>query len=103
MIHNHEPLIKAFGNGFQITFPNRYTVIVKNGIGAKCTQTKTDDDPAAVIIAARFGGNKSPDAEVEIYDSRKVNISTKFGEENSLGFVTPLALIDLLYTVSRLK
>ena len=34
-ILNHQPTIKCFGNGFQLTFPNKYTIVVKNGIGTK--------------------------------------------------------------------
>jgi hypothetical protein len=100
---NHEPAIKSFANGFQITFPNKYTVIVKNGIGALCTQSKKDDDPASMLMASRFGGSSSPDAEVEIYNPAKENISDKFGEPNALSFVTPIALVNLLYIVSNLR
>jgi hypothetical protein len=102
-IINHEPLIKCYGNGFQITFNNKYTVIVKSGIGAKCTQKHIDDDPASMIMASRFGGAASPDAEVEIYNPKKVNVSDKFGEANSLGFVTPAQLVNILYLVSSLS
>lgn len=102
-IINHEPVIKSFINGFQITFPNKYTVIVKNGLGARCTQTKKDDDPASMLMNSRFGGSSSPDVEVEIYDPAKRNISDKFGEPHSLPFVTPMALADLIYIVSNLK
>ena len=47
---NHEPVIKSFANGFQITFPNRYTVVVKNGLGAKCTQTKNSTSDTIVCV-----------------------------------------------------
>jgi hypothetical protein len=100
---NHEPMFKCYGNGFQITFPNKYTVIVKNGLGAKCTQKEVSDDPAAVLLASRFGGNSGPDVEVEVYSPAKQNITNKFGEVNSLGFVTPLELVNLLYICSGLK
>lgn len=100
---NHEPVIKTFGNGFQITFPNLYTVIAKNGIGTKSTQTKNLEDVSEVIMASRFGGNASPDIEVEVFDPKKNNITDKFGEVESLGFVTTIQLVNLLYIVSSLK
>jgi hypothetical protein len=100
---NHEPLIKTFGNGFQITFANRYTVLVKNGLGAQCTQTKSIEDTTAMIMASRLGGNSGPDVEVEVYDPTKQNITSKFGDANGLGFVTPFELVNLLYIVSGLK
>jgi len=100
---NHEPTIKAFGNGFQITFPNKYTIFVKIGPGAKCTQTKTSTDPAEMLMSARFGGNYGPDCEVEIYAPNKTNITEKFGTVNSLEFVSTLELANLIYIVSSLK
>jgi hypothetical protein len=100
---NHTPMLKTFGNGFQITFPNKYTLIAKNGIGTKTTQTKTEDDIASVVMASRFGGNVSPDSEVEIYDPKKNNITEKFGEKDSLGFVSTIELINLMYIVSNLR
>lgn len=100
---NHEPLIKAYGNGFQITFNSKYTVIIKNGIGAKCTQTKAPEDTTAMLLASRLGGNSGPDVECEIYDANNNNISLKFGEASSLGYVTPIQLVNLLYTVSNLR
>ena len=66
-IFNHEPVIKTYGNGMQITFPNKYTVVIKSGPGAACTQTKTATDPTEMLMASRFGGNYGPDVEVEIY------------------------------------
>jgi hypothetical protein len=102
-IHNYTPMIKTFGNGVQITFPNKYTVLIKNGIGAKCTQTKTANDVTDAMLAARFGGNYGPDVEVEIYDSSMKNISIHFGEEHSVGYVTVLELVNLLWVVSNLK
>jgi hypothetical protein len=56
-----------------------------------------------VLLASRFGGNSGPDVEVEIYSPAKQNITNKFGEINSLGFVTPLELVNLLYICSGLK
>ena len=100
---NHTPVIKSFANGFQFTFPNKYTVLIKNGVGAKCTQSKKDDDPASMLMASRFGGCAGPDCEVEIYDPKKINITDKFGEAGSIGFVTPLQLVNLLYVVSSLR
>jgi hypothetical protein len=100
---NHEPAVKIFANGFQITFPNKYIVIVKNGLNAKCTQSKKDDDPTSMMMASRFGGQTGPDVEVEVYDVKKTNITDKFGEPGSLGFVTPIQLINLLYVVSSLR
>jgi len=100
---NHEPVIKSFANGFQITFPNRYTIVVKNGLGAKCTQTKNVDDAASLLMASRFGGSSGPDVECEIFAPDRKNISDKFGEEFSLGYVTPIQLVNLLYVVSSLK
>lgn len=101
-ILNHQPTIKCFGNGFQLTFPNKYTIVVKNGIGTKSTQTKTADDAASMLMTARFGGNSTPDCEVEVYDKKKNNITDKFGEVHSIGFVTPLQLVNLLYIISNL-
>lgn len=100
---NHAAAVKTFGNGFQITFPNKYTVIVKNGLGTKTTQLKTEDDLASVVMNSRFGGNLSPDVEVEIYDPKKINITDKFGESFSLGFVTTIELINLMFIVSNLR
>lgn len=102
---NHEPIIKIFGNGMQVTFPNQYTLLIKNGLGANCTQTTNVDDPASMLMASRFGGNSGPDVEVEIYDTKGQNITNKFSEDASmsLGFVTPLELSNLFYIVSSLK
>lgn len=100
---NHEPIIRVFVNGFQITFPNRFTVLVKNGIGAKCSQKQAPEDSAELFLANRFGGTGSSDVEVEIYDPNKTNISEKFGESLALGFVTPIELVNLLYTVSNIR
>lgn len=102
-IINHQPNIKIFGNGFQITFPNKYTVLVKSGVGTKTTQSKKDDDLLAMVMSTRFGGANSPDVEVEVYDPNTKNITEKFGEEESLGFVNPIKLVNLLYVVSGLK
>jgi len=100
---NHQPLIKCFGNGFQITFPNKYSVVVKNGLGTKSTFSLEDKTDLHVIMGARFGGYMTPDCEVEVYDKNKSNITEKFGEANSLGYVSPIQLVDLLYVVSNLK
>jgi hypothetical protein len=97
---NHEPVIKSFGNGFQITFPNKYTLIAKNGLGANCTQTLKLDDAAEMLMASRFGANSGPDIECEVYAPSKQNISDKFG---NLGFVGPIQLVNLLYVISSLK
>ncbi len=97
------PCIKVFANGFQITFANLYTIIVKNGPGMKCTQSKTSSDIADVFMSYRFGGNSTPDVEIEIYSPSKENISDKFGEEGSVGYVTPYNLANLIYIVSSLK
>ena len=102
-ILNRQPVVKCFGNGFQLTFPNKYTVIVKNGMGTKSTFSLEDKSDLQVIMGARFGGYMTPDCEVEVYDKNKTNITDKFGEANSLGFVTPIQLVDLLYVVSNLK
>jgi hypothetical protein len=96
---NHEPVIKSFANGFQITFPSKYTVIVKLGPGAKCTQ-KVADDAASMLMNSRFGGHSSPDVEAEVFDAEKKNITSKFGD---LSFVTPIQLVNLLYVVSNLR
>lgn len=104
-IFNHEPVIKTYGNGMQITFPNKYTVVIKSGPGAACTQTKTATDPTEMLMASRFGGNYGPDVEVEIYDTKNQNITRKFtaSDNGILDFVTPLELANLLYIVSSLK
>jgi len=100
---NYEPIIRIFVNGFQITFPNQYTVLIKNGIGAKCTQRQAPEDSAELFLAKRFGGVGNSDVEVEIYSPSKENISSKFGENDSIGFVTPIELVNLLYIVSSLR
>lgn len=104
-IINHAPLIKTYGNGFQITFPNRYTLIAKNGLGAECTQLRDMEDVSEMFLTSRFGGNHGPDIEVEIYDTKTQNITSKFTNESTatLGFVTPMELVNLLYIVSNLK
>lgn len=99
---NHEPVIKTAPNGFQITFPNLYTIIIKNGYGAACTQTKDVKDVSDVYMASRTGSS-GPDVEVEIYDPKKTNISSKFGSDMHLEFVTPIELAHLMYIVSSLK
>lgn len=101
----HEPIIKVFVNGFQITFPNKYTVLVKNGMNAKCTQVQKFEDMAEIVAANRIGGSRSPDVEVEVYDEMQANITNKFGDakSDSLGFVGPVELINLLYIVSSLR
>ncbi len=102
---NHQTMFKTFANGFQITFPNLYTVIVKNGIGAKCTQKSDTADIAEMFMNSRFGGNVSPDVEVEVYDQNKNNISIKFSKDDpeSVGFVSMFELATLLYVVSNLR
>jgi hypothetical protein len=102
-IVNHEPIIKMFGNGMQITFPNRYSIVVKNGLGAKCTQTAEIEDAASLLMASRFGGCSGPDVEASVYDPNRKDITNKFGEPDGLGFVTPMQLVNLLYVVSSLK
>jgi hypothetical protein len=99
----HEPIFRTFVNGFQITFPNQFTVIVKNGPGAKCTQTQKIEDTAEMFLATRLGGGRGPDIEVEIYSPQQENISYRFGEKDSLGCVTPLELVNILYIVSSLR
>lgn len=105
-IVNHQPVFKTFVNGFQITFPNQYTVIIKNGIGANCTQKNNKEDVTELFLNSRFGGNSGPDVEVEIYDPNKKNVSQKFstkGELENLGFVSTFELATLIYIVSNLK
>ena len=80
-----------------------YTVIVKNGMGTKSTFSLEDKTDLHVIMGARFGGYMTPDCEVEVYDKNKNNITEKFGEANSVGYVSTLALVSLLYIVSGLK
>jgi hypothetical protein len=80
-----------------------YTVIVKNGMGTKSTFSLEDKTDLHVIMGARFGGYMTPDCEVEVYDKNRNNITEKFGEANSVGYVSPLALVSLLYIVSGLK
>jgi hypothetical protein len=99
----HEPIFRTFVNGFQITFPNQFTVIVKNGPGAKCTQTQKIEDTAEMFLATRLGGGRGPDVEVEIYSPQQENISYRFGEQDSLECVTPLELVNILYIVSSLR
>jgi hypothetical protein len=54
-------------------------------------------------MASRFGGSSGPDIECEIFAPDRKNISDKFGEEFSLGYVSPIQLVNLLYVVSSLK
>ena len=96
---NHEPVIKIFANGMQITFPNLYSLVIKIGMGTKSTQVNRIED-VADVFALRFGGQTGPDVEVEIYDPFKNNISEKFGSAGSIGFVTPMQLSDLMFIVS---
>ena len=104
-IFNHQPIIKTYGNGMQITFPNRYTIIVKTGPGAACTQTKTASDATDILMASRFGGNYGPDVEVEVYGKGNENVTQKFtaSGESVLGYVTPMQLVNLMYVISSLK
>lgn len=104
-IFNHQPIIKTYGNGMQITFPNKFTILIKTGPGAVCTQTKTASDTTEMLMASRFGGNYGPDVEVEIYNAKNENITRKFAASNEevLGFVTPMQLVNLMYIVSSLK
>ena len=101
----HEPCVQIFINGVQITFPNQYTILIKNGLSAKCTQTKQIDNTADMVIQTRFGGSRSPNVEVEVYDPKQNNISSKFGEKDSesIGYVTPVELTNLMYIISSLK
>lgn len=101
-IQNHQPVIRFFGNGMQITFPNKFSVIVKNGPGANCTQTKTITDAAELFLSSRFGGNYGPDVEAEVYDKKNVNVTSKFSQ-GDLTFLSAMQLVDLLYIVSNLK
>ena len=102
-IISHEPIIRIFVNGFQITFPNNCTVLIKNGPGAKCTQRHSSENPAELLLAKRFSGIGNSDVEVEVYDPKKNNVTDKFGEHDSLGFVTPIELVNLLYIISGLR
>jgi hypothetical protein len=102
-LQNHQPILKMFGNGFQITFPNKYSVVVKIGINTKSTQVQKIEDAADYLMAARYGGMYGPDCEVEVYDPVNKNITDKFGSETSLGFVTMQNLAVLMYTVSSLR
>jgi hypothetical protein len=99
---NHEPVFKSFGNGFQITFPNRYTVLVKHGIGTRSTLPPGTEPDVTTYISSRFGGNTSPDVEVEIYNPSKTNITHMFGEIHSLAFVSVSELARILFLVSNL-
>jgi len=103
MLDNHISLMKLFGNGIQITFPNRYTVVAKIGPGTNTTQMKKDEDLAATFFATRFGSNSSVDCEIEIFDANKNNITSKFGGSESIGHVSTMELANLLYLVSNLK
>lgn len=101
LLLNSFPFIKTYGNGFQLTFENLYSIVVKVGIGTKSTQTKKED--SEILLASRFGGNASPDMEVEIYSPNKINVSEKFGEIGSLGNVTTNELAQLIHIVSNLR
>lgn len=98
------PGIKIFVNGFQITFQNMYTVIVKNGPGSQCSSNAENiTDTADLLMAYKFGGNLSQDVEIEIYDPARKNVTESFGGQESMGYVTPFMLAHLMYVVSSLK
>lgn len=99
---NHQPTIRLFSNGVQITFNNLYTVVFKLGPGTKTSVQKSIED-VTDIIATRYGGHQSSDVEVEVYDPQKNNITNKFGEDLSLGYVSPIELCNLLFIVSSLQ
>lgn len=105
---NYLPNIKTYTNGFQITFENKYTCIVKTGPGTATTQppgNAADSTVEEMLLSKRFGGIQSYDVEVEVFSPNKQNITSKFSESNEgkLSFVTTNELIKLMYIISKLK
>lgn len=98
---NHEPTIRVFVNGMQITFPNKYTVLIKTGPGTKSTQSEPAEDTAELFMASRFGTKGNTCVQVEVYDPAKNNITIKFGEAHSLGYINTIELVNILYIVSN--
>ena len=103
-LRNEVPMIRTFSNGVQFTFPNYYSVLVKLGPNTRTNLlNKTDDDLASTFMA-RFGGFMSANAEAEVYDPTGTNITSKFESgSQSIGFLDPMRLVDLLYVVSNLS
>lgn len=106
-IRNEVPMIRTFANGVQFTFPNYYSVIFKLGPNTNTNLLNKTDDDLASSFMARFGGFISANAEAEVYDPAGNNITTKFASPGvtstqSLGYLDPMKLIDLLYIVSNL-
>jgi hypothetical protein len=102
-LRNEVPMIRTFANGVQFTFPNYYSVLFKLGPNTNTNLlNKTDDDLASTFMA-RFGGFMSANAEAEVYDPAGSNITSKFEPgKQSIGFLDPMRLVDLLYVVSNL-
>jgi hypothetical protein len=106
-IINYFPNIRTFTNGFQITFDNKYSCTIKIGPGTSTTQPK-ENAPTSIeetLLSKRFGGIQSIDAEVEVFNPNRMNISDKFIQTNEgkISFVTTNELIKLLYIISKLK
>lgn len=81
-----------------------YTVIVKNGPGAKCSASPENaTDTVDLLMSYKFGGNLSQDVEIEIYSPDRKNITETFGGQESLGYISPFMLAHLMYIVSSLK
>jgi hypothetical protein len=105
-IINHFPNIRTFSNGFQITFENKYSCIVKTGPGTATTQnTQEISSVEEMLLSKRFGGIQSFDAEVEVFNPNRQNISGKFNDlqDEKISFVTTNELIKLMYIISKLK
>lgn len=106
-LRNEVPMIRTFANGVQFTFPNYYSVVFKLGPNTNTNLlNKTDDDLASTFMS-RFGGFMSANVEATVYDPKGNNITSKFASDgvtytDSLGYLDPLKLVDLLYTVSNL-
>ena len=106
-LRNEVPMIRTFANGVQFTFPNFYTVIFKLGPNTNTNLLNKSDDDLASTFMNRFGGYMSANVEAEVYDPAGNNITSKFASPEStvqsLGYLEPMKLVDLLYIVSNLS
>lgn len=106
-LENFQPIFKFFGNTFQITFPNMYSVVIKFGPGTNSTNKQIDDIDVVnqLILSKKARVHIGPDVEVEVYHPNKQNISKLFNKNqlNSCQFVNTIEFVNLLYIVSSLK
>lgn len=107
ILENHQPIFKFINSQMQITFPNKYSVIVKYGPGSNSTSKPMDDMDTVnqLILSKRAGVHVGPDVEVLVYHPNKQNISNIFNSKrlDSCQFVNTIEFVNLLYIVSSLK